>query len=140
MLCRHKPLLLGVAKHMTGCSILVWFNNFDRTISFYWRYMLLLKPPVLMHSCNRALMKRKVKYDTKIICFMWLLLWLMFCYISACLLVSFPDSANQLYLPMIEVIRAFNETPLTILTRTYASPFLPIRFSYKYGGGGAYIE
>ena len=26
------------------------FSNFDRTMGFYWSYILLLKPPVLMHS------------------------------------------------------------------------------------------
>ena len=30
---------------------LVRFNNFDRTMGFYWSYTLLLKPPVLMYSC-----------------------------------------------------------------------------------------
>ena len=29
----------------------VWFSNFDQTTSFYWSYMFLLKPPVLMRSC-----------------------------------------------------------------------------------------
>ena len=31
-----------VAKHVTSCSILVQFNNFDQTTGFYWSYMLLL--------------------------------------------------------------------------------------------------
>ena len=42
--------LVIVAKNVTGCSIFVWFNNFDWTLSFYWSYTLLLKLPVLMHS------------------------------------------------------------------------------------------
>ena len=29
---------------------LVWFNNLDWTVGFYWSYMLLLLPPVLMRS------------------------------------------------------------------------------------------
>ena len=39
-----------VAKHVTACSILVWFSNFDQTMGFYRSYMLLLKPPILMRS------------------------------------------------------------------------------------------
>ena len=30
---------------------LVQFNNFDRTIGFYWSYMLFIYPPILMRSC-----------------------------------------------------------------------------------------
>ena len=41
MLCR----LVIVAKHMTRVLFLVRFNNFDQTMSFYWSYTLLLKPP-----------------------------------------------------------------------------------------------
>ena len=41
MLCKHKPLLLGM--HVTRCSIF-------RTTGFYWSFMFLLKPPILMHS------------------------------------------------------------------------------------------
>ena len=37
-----------VAKHVTGCSILVWFNNFDRTTNFYCSHTLLFKLPVHM--------------------------------------------------------------------------------------------
>ena len=40
MLRRHKPLLLSTFQH-------IQFNNFDWTTSFYWSYMLLLKPPAL---------------------------------------------------------------------------------------------
>ena len=36
-----------VAKHMTSVLFSVQFDNFDRTMGFYWSYMLLLKPPVL---------------------------------------------------------------------------------------------
>ena len=40
---RHKPLLLSM---WPGVLFLVQFNNFDRTVGFYWSYM----PPVLMCS------------------------------------------------------------------------------------------
>ena len=30
------------------------FNNFDWLMRFYWSYMLLLRPPVLMHYCNNG--------------------------------------------------------------------------------------
>ena len=47
----HYTMLLST--HVTGCSFLVRFNNFNNfawTTGFYWSYMLLLKPPVLMRS------------------------------------------------------------------------------------------
>jgi len=36
---------------MIGILFLEWFNNFALTTGFYWSYTLLLKSPVLMHSC-----------------------------------------------------------------------------------------
>ena len=49
----HMLMLLSV--HMTSVPILVWFNNFTLTTSFYWSYTLLLKSPFLMCSvhCHR---------------------------------------------------------------------------------------
>ena len=47
MLHWHKPLLLSM---WPDVLFLAWFNSFDRTTSFCWRYMLLLKPPVLVRS------------------------------------------------------------------------------------------
>ena len=50
ILHRHKPLLLST---WPSVLFLVQFNNFDRTTRFYLSYTLLLKPPVLMCSCQQ---------------------------------------------------------------------------------------
>jgi len=47
MLRRHKLLFV------TGFLFLVWYNNFDQAMSFYWSYTLLLKPPILICSCEQ---------------------------------------------------------------------------------------
>ena len=43
-------MLLSV--HVTSVLFLVWFNNSALTTGIYWSYTLLLKLPVLMHSCD----------------------------------------------------------------------------------------
>ena len=54
---------------MTGCSI---FSNFDQTTGFYWSYTLLLKPPVLIHSCTyrrtRKFFRSKIFVDVPLQC------------------------------------------------------------------------
>ena len=42
----HKSVVSG-----PDCPVLflVQFNNFDRTVGFYWRYTLLLEPPILTY-------------------------------------------------------------------------------------------
>ena len=45
---RHQPLLLSTCRVF---YLYEQFDNFDRTMGFYWSYTLLLKPPVLMCSC-----------------------------------------------------------------------------------------
>ena len=44
---KYKSLLLSMRQ---GVLFLVRFNNFDRTVGFYWSYTLLLEPTVLMCS------------------------------------------------------------------------------------------
>ena len=51
---RHKPLLLST---WPGVLFLVQLNNFSARL---WGYTLLLKLPVLMHSCLNLLTKPKI--------------------------------------------------------------------------------
>ena len=44
-------MLMLLSMHVTSVLFLVRFNNFALTTGFYWSYTLLLKSPVLMHSC-----------------------------------------------------------------------------------------
>ena len=41
-----------LSAHVISVLFLVQFNNFALTTGFYWNYTLLLKLPVLMHSCQ----------------------------------------------------------------------------------------
>ena len=44
----YKPLFLST---WLGVLFLVWFNNFNWTMGFYWSYTLLFKPLILIASC-----------------------------------------------------------------------------------------
>ena len=44
-----------------GVLVLVQFNNFYRNTGFYWCYMLLLKPPILMHSWHTYMWKSHIE-------------------------------------------------------------------------------
>ena len=45
-------MLMLLSVHVTRVLFLVLAGNFALTMGFYWSYTLLLKSPVLMHSCS----------------------------------------------------------------------------------------